>query len=292
MKWFNLSLLLVVIALGAVLVFEPALLTRLLGDQRVAEKPLPESLATIKTLKELTAPLTLIPNPPTALPPAAVKPAATSKPDSTGQAQTRELKQVAFAGQQLDGPIIDDLAPANPESAPAVPVDQADVGDVCYQYGPLKDFDQVTAAGDLLIDQGLTGQWAEIEMPYSEPRYWVVLDEAGSRQQAREWVKKLDDKKFGDHYLPLTDDEPHLISLGIFKTAERAERHRKALQSAGFPVKFRPKSVELSRRWITFESGAEGQSALTGVLTGLGIGAAQVAFCEEVAKPQLPVAGQ
>lgn len=279
MKWFSLSLLLVVVALGVVQLVEPLLLSKYAPREAVEPPPLPDSLARVETLDELSLPPLLIPASPvkTTLP-AELPPAQPEPTAGADQVQTRELKPVVFAAKKLDqAPTLPKPVAVKPEEPPAPKL-------TCYRYGPLKDFDQVAAAGDLLVNQSMTSEWAEIELPYAEPRYWVVLDEAESQQQAREWVKKLDDKKFGDHYLPLVAEEPYLISLGIFKTAERADRHQASLQAAGFPVKLRPKSVELSRRWLRFEAAVESTSGLSAALAALGLSGANIEPCQSDSK--------
>jgi len=272
MKWFNLSLLLVAIALGVVLVVEPVMLNNLVPENSVKDEPLPDPLASIQTIDELWTPLALIPSQSKdAETPAVESPPAKPQTAQVGQAQTRELENVVFVAEELEKPAAGGQSnarleppvseasgqPESKELSPAEIVNPPEPAISCYRYGPLKNFKEVAAAGDLLVKQKVTAEWFEIEVPYAEFRYWVVLDEASSRQQARDWVQKLDDKKFGDHYMPLESDEPYLISLGVFKTQGRAERHLASLKAAGFPVELRTKSLELSRRWLMFESAAD-----------------------------------
>lgn len=284
MKWFSLCLLLVAIALSVVQLVEPLLLSKYVPRETVEPPPLPDSLARVTTLDELPSPPVLIPALPANLPasspenspqnsPAQPPPAQSAPTAGTVEVQTRELKPVVFAAENLDPdqPLPEPVA-VKPQEPPAPAV-------TCYRYGPLQDFNQVAAAGDLLIKQSMTSDWAEIELPYAEPRYWVVLDEANTPQQAREWVTKLDEKKFADHYLPLAAEEPHLISLGIFKTAERADRHLASLRAAGFPVKMRPRSVELSSRWLQFEAAVDSTQGLSTALAALGLDGAGIEHC-------------
>ncbi len=287
MKWFNLSLLLVVIALGVVLVIEPAVITQLLPAQQVTATALPESVADIQTLDELEVPPALLTAKPRSVP-RPVKP----QPVIQGEAQTQQLKSVEFTAEQLDQPDnADQPATDNPRPGDSLPEDSAEneaavdmepaagATTDCYRDGPLQDFDQVAAAGDLLVSGSMIDSWAEIEAPYIEQRFWVVLDESGSREQAREWIRKLDEKKFGDHYLPRDVGEPYLISLGIFKTTDRAERHLQALKAAEFPVKLRPKPVELSRRWVAFAAPPASETTLKTALAALSISSAEVEQC-------------
>lgn len=296
MKWFNLSLLLVVVALTVVVLVEPVVLNNFTTVTTATVEPLPDSINNIQTLDELSTPLTEIPGPGArsaneAVPVVETPVAAVSGNDVL----TRKLENPVFAGESLDqkkeSEVIAAVDPENPaETTPAQntepeveanPVAASEPVINCYRYGPLKDFDQVAAAGDLMVKRGYSSGWDEVEEPFSEPRYWVVLDVAETRQQARDWVKKLDEKKFGDHYLPLNEEEPHLISLGIFKTSDRARRHLDSLTKAGFPVKLRPKPVELSRRWVRFDADAESQPAFTDALTGLGLTDSSVQICSE-----------
>ena len=285
MKWFNLSLLLVGIALVVVLVVEPTVLNNLGSVKSARNESLPVSLESIQTIDELSMPLALIPRPSTDLELPTGEPPAVQ----VGQAQTQKLENVVLVTEELETPAanaepgpLQNEATSQPEPTELVPpetINEPEPALSCYRYGPLKDFKQVEAAGELLVNQNLTTEWAEIEAPYTDVRYWVVLDEARTRQQARNWVQKLDDKKFGDHYLSLSGKEPYLISLGIFKSVDRAERHQASLQGNGFPVKVRTKPIEQSRRWVQFDAALDTKPALTEAIAVLGVSNAQIESC-------------
>ncbi|MEL0083915.1 MAG: hypothetical protein VW985_12865 [Gammaproteobacteria bacterium] len=281
MKWFNLSLLLVVITLGVVLMVEPLVLNSLVEEDAHIPEPLPNSLATVQTLAELPAapvprPDRLVEAAPVASPPVAVEQVM----DKGGEATTEKIEEVSFTEQPLES--------APTEAAPQVEPVEAPVPEpviACYRFGPLQNFDQVAAVGAQILEQELSAEWSEVELPYTEERFWVVLEEANSIEAAREWVSKLDEKGFNDHYLPRAEEEPNLISLGIFKADDRAQRHHRALTQAGFPVTIRAKPTELSRRWITFDMIADEGSTPTAVLSVPGAPDATLESCQQQSVP-------
>ena len=271
MKWFNLSLLLTALVLTVMLVVEPFVLARI-GPSKAERPPkLPASIIDIRTLSELATPLPAI----STLKPrqqvnATKKQASTSYQRSENQpeiAQTQALNQVSFEKQPIDKVVepslpdkVDELAhkPAV-KVAPVAPAEPPPIitPAICYRFGPLESFSAITEVGDRLVKKFEVTSWGEVEEAYTEQRYWIVLEGVRTNEETKLLVKQLDSKGFAEHYLPLSIEEPQLISLGIFKARDRAERHLATLGSAGFGAVMRDRQVELSRRWLTFKTAAD-----------------------------------
>ena len=286
MKWFNLSLLLMALVLGVMLVVEPFVLARIGPVKEDRPAKLPSTVMKIKTLSELSSPL---PEVSTLKKPKKISPRkptvkvknqkSVTPTKSTAIAQTQALKIADFAEQPMDslvdsGVLTQDISDAKKEleiAVESVPVAATlPVIDPvqCFRFGPLVSFSKVQAAGDQLVKRFEILSWGEVEEAYTEQRHWIVLAGARTAQQAGSLVKQLDGKGFRDHYLPLSVEEPHLVSLGIFKDRTRADRHLSALGSAGFGAELRARELEFTRRWLTFETAAP-RKELAQLLTAL-----------------------
>ena len=294
MKWFNLSLLLMALVLAVMLVVEPFVLARI-GPEKANRPPkMPSSVVEISTLSELSAPLPAISTlkkrrvskPRPALAKATAKPSTPPEKSNT-IAQTQALKTPEFIEKPINAdrelPVLSaaKVEPVpSPSSGAAEQAEQlaaAVASPRCFRFGPLASFSKVQAVGDSLVKEFELIKWGEVEEGYTENRHWIVLASAQNAGQAQLSVKQLDEKGFRDHYLPLAADEPHLVSLGIFKDRNRADRHLASLTKAGFNAELRGRQLEFSRRWLTFETAAR-MSELAEFVGGLG-GDAQLETC-------------
>ncbi|MBL4623036.1 MAG: SPOR domain-containing protein [Immundisolibacteraceae bacterium] len=267
------------------LLVEPFVLAQIGPSKVDRPKKMPSSIVEIRTLEELSSPLPTIstlkkrvPSKPVRSLPKVIKQAAiqADRPKSIVQTQALQTKNFVEQPLGLDAELpvsksaedesVADIQKKVPRLAEKVAVKVAP--SQCFRFGPLRSFSKVQATGDKLVKEFEIIKWGEVEEAYTEDRHWIVMAGARTSEQAKFLVKQLDDKGFRDHYLPLGPDEPHLVSLGIFKERDRAERHLKSLGAAGFGAELRARKLEFSRRWLTFETAAS-QSDLTGFVEEL-----------------------
>ncbi|MBV1889647.1 MAG: hypothetical protein KUG54_01335 [Gammaproteobacteria bacterium] len=286
MKWFNLSLALMALVLAVMLVVEPFVLARIGPSKADGPPRMPSSVVEISTLSELSTPLPAIstlkkkrvPKVRRAIAKETAK-ILESTDNPSAIAQTQALKISGFvetpikAGDEPSVAPVTKIEPVpNLPSQAVEPIKQSAVVVApprCFRYGPLTSFSKVQAVGDKLVKEFELIKWGEAEEGYTETRHWIVLDSAQTVEQTRVLVKQLDSKGFPDHYLPLASDEPHLVSLGIFKDRNRADRHLASLSAAGFDAQLRDRQLEFSRRWLTFET-ATPMAELAEFVGGLG----------------------
>lgn len=133
------------------------------------------------------------------------------------------------------GPASSQLAP-DPLLGPAPP-DPPWVAEArrCHRFGPFPDAAAASRAAAALGPAVL--RQVVHETPAAVQRWDVRTAALPDRAAAEALVARLRAAGFSDHYLlPAADDGSVEIALGRFSTRDGAQRHRAALEAAGFNV--------------------------------------------------------
>lgn len=258
MKWFNLTLLLVASSLTVMIIIEPVILDRLEFDDSVQVEPLPQRLKTIRLIRELPEPLEPRPIADSGglpkSPEVPIEAPVLAETSGVGTPQFVELP-VESVEQRESSPVVS-IDHADELSGNGGQDKQAESEWRCFNYGPFESFAELESVGRGLVSSLEVSEWGEYEEPYTEQRHWVALNSATNNDEVALLIQQLNAKGFRDHYRPGSTEHPFLISLGLFKEMERAQRHRNELERAGFDAEILRRETDYSRRWLSFRTTA------------------------------------
>lgn len=149
-----------------------------------------------------------------------------------------------------------DAAIAHPE-LDSVPESEADLAnDVCRTLGPFQTQADARAAATAL--RPLVKRSRTRETKQTQTRgYWVYFAAAPSREAALVTARQLADKKVRDYYVVTAGEQQNMISLGLFRDQNNAERRRADLAALGFEPKVATRTEDLPAYWIDFALSGE-----------------------------------
>ncbi len=149
-----------------------------------------------------------------------------------------------------------DAAADHPEldSVPESEVDLAN--DVCRTLGPFQTQADARAAATALRPLVKRSRTRETQRTQTRG-YWVYFAAAPSREQALATARQLAEKKVRDYYVVTAGEQQNMISLGLFRDQNNAERRRAELSALGFEPKIATRSEDLPEYWIDFALSGE-----------------------------------
>ena len=95
--------------------------------------------------------------------------------------------------------------------------------------------------------------------------YWVYLPGKG-KNQSRKTVRLLEDKKIMDFYV--YNDSDYLVSLGTFRTAERAGKRQAEVQKLGLDVVLEKRYETKVAHWLDFPYTGQNDDQLKALVSG------------------------
>lgn len=149
-----------------------------------------------------------------------------------------------------------DAAAAHPE-LDSVPESDADLAnDVCRTLGPFQTQADARAAANALRPLVKRSRTRETQQTQTRG-YWVYFAAAPSREAALATARQLADKKVRDYYVVTAGEQQNMISLGLFRDQNNAERRRAELAALGFDPKVNTRTEDLPVYWIDFALSGE-----------------------------------
>lgn len=149
-----------------------------------------------------------------------------------------------------------DAAVAHPE-LDSVPESDADLAnDVCRTLGPFQTQADARAAANALRPLVKRSRTRETQQTQTRG-YWVYFAAAPSREAALASARQLADKKVRDYYVVTAGEQQNMISLGLFRDQNNAERRRAELAALGFDPKVNTRTEDLPVYWIDFALSGE-----------------------------------
>ncbi len=136
----------------------------------------------------------------------------------------------------------------------------------CYRFGPYGDTAALEAARDAATD--IAPRVDTITIPGPAPTAWRVAAAPPADGDTAALATRIVAAGFGDTIVVAEGPETGSVALGRFSTAEAAERHRAALQAAGFGAQVHP--VGGNTEWLRLPlPGAPDLLGLRGALAAL-----------------------
>ncbi|MFC5526895.1 SPOR domain-containing protein [Rhodanobacter ginsengisoli] len=134
-------------------------------------------------------------------------------------------------------------------ASPAKDGSQPGVSYSCLTLGPFATPQDLRNAR-----QALTAQVARMrsrqEQASQTSGWWVYLPAAGSRAQALEQARQLDERHIDDYFVVSSGDQSNTISLGLFKDPANARKRRDEVVAAGFPARMIERSESVPEYWL------------------------------------------
>jgi hypothetical protein len=152
------------------------------------------------------------------------------------------------------------------ETAPAVEPEEAepeilvteDVSDkrVCYTIGPLKDKSRaIEISGRYSGKQIATSLKSSREKQYMG--MMVYIGGHKTRNDALKTANALSAKGLRDHIIVSEQEQPNLLSLGVFGLKKNADRLKYQVQKLGFAADTEPRYRERTIYWVYAEQSSE-----------------------------------
>lgn len=172
-------------------------------------------------------------------------PATPAAPPVAAEAATGDAADAA-AG---DGAGAAGVAASSAPPAAAPPDPPAVAPERCLRLGPFDDAAAAGAAADAVRAAVL--RQAVRTLPEATRGWDVRMAALPNRTAAEAMAGRLGAAGFHDHYLLSPDEDGRVdIALGRFSTEEGAQRHRRALQEAGFDAVAQPVGDAGVRHWL------------------------------------------
>jgi hypothetical protein len=128
----------------------------------------------------------------------------------------------------------------------------------CISVGPFQDLSSAAQAAATLKSAGFDSE-QHLEQGEMWVGYWLSLQGLGSRDEADRALAQLKEQGISDAYIIPGSDPPNVVSLGVFKDHERAQRRLKEIQNLGLPAQLSDRKRAGSVYWLDIAV-ATGQS--------------------------------
>ncbi len=139
------------------------------------------------------------------------------------------------------------IAAAKP--ATAMPSAQDSATEECTSVGPFQDLPTVVQASAVLEGAGFNSR-QRLEQGELWVGNWVSIAGFATHEQAQNAIDKLKVKGVSDAYILPGTDPPNVISLGVFKEHDRAQRRMNEAKSLGFDATIADRTRAGSVYWI------------------------------------------
>jgi cell division septation protein DedD len=142
----------------------------------------------------------------------------------------------------------DTATPGRPRAEAAV----VDTGPRCISIGPFQDLTSAAQASATLRSAGRESR-QRLEQGQLWVGYWVSVPGFAKREDAERAVARLKQNGITDVYISLSGAEPessNVVSLGVFKETDRAQRLLAEAKALGFPAQISDRTRAGSVYWV------------------------------------------
>ncbi|KAA0068647.1 SPOR domain-containing protein [Rhodanobacter sp. T12-5] len=140
--------------------------------------------------------------------------------------------------------------PSPPVAMPEPAIDTAPrASSSCLALGPFATPQDLRNARQALAPLA-TRMRSRQEQSSQTRGWWVYLPAAGSRAQALQEARQLDQHHISDYFVVSSGDQPNTISLGLFKDPANARKRRDDIVAAGFPARMSERSENVPEYWL------------------------------------------
>jgi len=154
-----------------------------------------------------------------------------------------------------------------PRVATAKPAEPAATTQVqkCASVGPFQDLPSVVETSAALKGAGYESR-QRLEQGELWVGHWVSITGFATHEQAERATTKLKEKGVLDAYILPGTDPANVISLGVFKEQDRAQRRMGEAKNLGFDAQIADRTRAGSVYWIDVDLKTAGQSLDTSIL--------------------------
>src|SRR5690349_6357987 len=127
--------------------------------------------------------------------------------------------------------------------------DSPAAGSGCTSVGPFQDLASAAQAAAALKGAGFESE-QRLEQGEMWVGYWLSLQGLGTREEADRALARLKEQGISDAYIIPGSDPPNVVSLGVFKDHERAQRRLSEIQQLGLPAQLSDRKRAGSVYWL------------------------------------------
>jgi cell division septation protein DedD len=178
--------------------------------------------------------------------------------------------RLVLASERVPEPIPANKKPATRVAAkPATPATESlqdATGKKCVSVGPFQDLPTVVEASAILKGAGFDSH-QRLEQGELWVGHWVSIAGFATHEQAQNAVDRLKSKGVDDAYILPGADPPNVISLGVFKEHDRAQRRLNEARSIGFDATIADRTRAGSVYWVDVDLKDSKQTVDTSILS-------------------------
>jgi hypothetical protein len=126
----------------------------------------------------------------------------------------------------------------------------------CTSVGPFQDLPTAAQAAATLKSAGF-GSEQRLEQGEMWVGYWLSLQDLPSRDEADRALVRLKERGIADAYIIPGSDPPNVVSLGVFKDHDRAQRRLNEIQQLGLPAQISDRKRAGSVYWLDVQLTAD-----------------------------------
>jgi len=142
-----------------------------------------------------------------------------------------------------------DQVKAESQQQATQPEPEQDKSFVCYSIGPFTGMNSANEVSLILTESGVTAVTRETE-DREHRDYWVHLPAENRLTSARRIVRDLEARKISDIYIVTLENSHFVISLGVFRMEETAQRRYSQFVSMGYTPVIEDRYNVTTRFWI------------------------------------------
>jgi cell division septation protein DedD len=129
------------------------------------------------------------------------------------------------------------------------PTESSASGPSCTSVGPFQDLASAAQAAAALKGAGFDSE-QRLEQGEMWVGYWLSLQGLGTRDEADRALARLKEQGISDAYIIPGSDPANVVSLGVFKDHERAQRRLSEIQQLGLPAQLSDRKRAGSVYWL------------------------------------------
>jgi uncharacterized membrane protein len=135
----------------------------------------------------------------------------------------------------------------------------------CVSVGPFQDLPTVVQASAVLKGAGFDSR-QRLEQGELWVGHWVSIAGFATHEQAQNAIDRLKDKGVADAYILPGSDPPNVVSLGVFKEHDRAQRRMNEAKALGFDPVIADRTRAGSVYWVDVDLKDSKQAVDTSIL--------------------------
>ena len=183
-----------------------------------------------------------------------------SEPATGSKYRGKQIPEVELAAAQAQPdtpPPVEQALPATgttaPKPGPGAPKAVAAQSgiDQCFTLGPFSDLTTLRKLTREIKDYVLEASFRSAEEK-EQTKYRVYLKSAGSMKRAKALTRELVNKGIKDYFIITSGPNKYGISLGYFSSKERAYRHARRVEKAGFDAIAEPVFRNYTIYWLDY----------------------------------------